>query len=300
MANNINANQRIDAISVSGKIHTIAPFHGTAIEWENNLLYIPSQGEIVIYDIDDNNTMPRIKIGDGETTVAKLPFFSSTDATQDVVILAEAQKYADNLIAEANLAQYTTEEEVKSIVDGVIASAADSETYNSLTKLVDYIDTHGGEAAEMAQAIETLEGDVKVLKEAPFTGIKTSDIEAWNSEIGAKALAETKTTTAEVKAQIEAYGYATANALATEKSEREAADAALNTAIEAAKADASNKDAVVLAEAQKYTDQAEADAIAAAEGKVNALASNVYTKEQTFTKDEVNAAIETAISWGEF
>ena len=53
-------------------------------------------------------------------------------------------------MTDANLGQYTTEKEVKEIVDGVIASAADSETYNSLTKLVNYIDTHGGEAAEMA------------------------------------------------------------------------------------------------------------------------------------------------------
>lgn len=61
----------------------------------------------------------------------------------------------------------------------------------------------------MAQAIETLEGDVKGLKEAPSAGIKATDIEAWNGEIGAKALAETKTTPAEVKTQIESYGYAT-------------------------------------------------------------------------------------------
>ena len=76
MANNINANQRIDAISVSGKIHTIAPFHDTAAEWDNNPLYIPAQGEIVIYDIDDNNDKSKFKIGDGETTVANLPFFT--------------------------------------------------------------------------------------------------------------------------------------------------------------------------------------------------------------------------------
>lgn len=120
-----------------------------------------------------------------------------------------AKNYVDQKFTDANLAQYTTEQEVKDIVDGVIAGAADSDTYNSLTKLVDYIDTHGGEAADMAEAIETLEGDVKGLKEAPSAGIKATDIEAWNGEIGAKALAGTKTTTAEVKTQIEAYGYAT-------------------------------------------------------------------------------------------
>lgn len=103
-----------------------------------------------------------------------------------------AKAYVDGKFTDANLAQYTTEQEVKDIVDGVIASAADSDTYNSLTKLVDYIDAHGGEATDMAEAIDALEKDVEGLKIAPSAGIKATDIEAWNGEIGAKALAATK------------------------------------------------------------------------------------------------------------
>lgn len=49
---------------------------------------------------------------------------------------------------------------------------------------------------------------------------------------------------------------------------------------------------------------AAAAAQSAAEAKVTELAGNTYTKEQTFTKDEVNAAIEEAVaeacSWGTF
>ena len=120
-----------------------------------------------------------------------------------------AKNYVDQKFTDANLAQYTTEQEVKDIVDGVIAGAADDETYNSLTKLVDYIDTHGGEAAEMAQAIETLEGKVGTLEGKPAYGITATQITNWDNEVGAKALAETKTTAAEVKTQIEAYKYAT-------------------------------------------------------------------------------------------
>lgn len=120
-----------------------------------------------------------------------------------------AKAYADGLITNANLDQYTTEQEVKDIVDGVIAGAVDGDTITGLANLVEYINTHGGEAAEMATAIDVLEGKVDNLEKAPAAGIKATDIEAWNGEIGAKALAETKTTTAEVKTQIEAYGYAT-------------------------------------------------------------------------------------------
>ena len=200
-----------------------------------------------------------------------------------------AKNYVDQKFTDANLDQYTTEQEVKDIVDGVIASAADKDTYNSLTKLVDYIDAHGGEATEMASAIDTLEGKVEVIEAKPAYGITATQISNWDNEVGAKELAASKTTTAEVKTQIEAYGYATTTELGNEKTRAEAKEAELAAAIEAAKTDASNKDVVVLSEAQKYAD-------AAAEGKVNALAGNVYTKEEVYTKSEV----EALLTWGSF
>ena len=60
--------------------------------------------------------------------------------------------------------------------------------------------------------------------------------------------------------------------------------------IAALKTEVGNQDAVVLAEAQKYSDTAKAEAIADAEGKVNALAGNVFTK----------AEAEALFTWGEF
>lgn len=63
-----------------------------------------------------------------------------------------------------------------------------------------------------------------------------------------------------------------------------------------------NQDVVVLAEAQKYTDQAEADAILAAktetETQVKALADTVYTQEQADAAIEL--AVTSACSWGSF
>ena len=86
----------------------------------------------------------------------------------------------------------------------------------------------------------------------------------------------------------------------------------VNAAIEAAKTDAANKDAVVLAEAQKGID-ANAAAVAANEEAIaknaediakKANSADVYAKAETYTQEEVNAAIEAALtaanSWGEF
>lgn len=235
------------------------------------------------------------------TTVSEVD--AQIDAKIDALKLAEtyeaigaetrAKAYADGLITNANLGQYTTEQEVKDIVDGVIAGAADSETYNSLTKLVDYIDTHGGEAADMAEAIETLEGDVKGLKEAPAAGIKATDIEAWNGEIGAKALAETKTTTAEVKDQIEAYGYATTGY----------ADGKATAAQTAAEATAAGALATARTE---ITAEIDADVKALADGQVKtnteAIAANAaaITSGDEATLTSAKAYTDGLLEWGSF
>ena len=50
-----------------------------------------------------------------------------------------------------------TEEEVDSRINEIIVGASDDKTITSLTALVDYIEAHGGDAAEMATAIEELE-----------------------------------------------------------------------------------------------------------------------------------------------
>lgn len=120
-----------------------------------------------------------------------------------------AKSYTNAQIEAANLAQYTTEQEVKDIVDAVVAGAVEGDTLTGLANLVEYLNTHGAEAKDMAAAIDVLEGKVEVIEDKPAYSILASDISNWNAEIGAKALAESKTTTAEVKAQIEAYGYAT-------------------------------------------------------------------------------------------
>ncbi len=49
----------------------------TQENWEKATNFIPLKGELIIYDIDANNTLRRIKIGDGTTPVNDLEFVSS-------------------------------------------------------------------------------------------------------------------------------------------------------------------------------------------------------------------------------
>ena len=80
--------------------------HASEAEWSSSSL-IPMQGELIIYDADNNYTYGRFKIGDGVHTVAELPF--TTDAIMAQMIATEA--YVTNLINQKSQVQIITWEE---------------------------------------------------------------------------------------------------------------------------------------------------------------------------------------------
>ena len=49
----------------------------TEAHWNLAENFIPRQGEVIIYSADDTHPFSRLKIGDGETLVASLPFVES-------------------------------------------------------------------------------------------------------------------------------------------------------------------------------------------------------------------------------
>lgn len=66
--------------------------HDTAENWAKATNFIPMQGEIIVYDIDENYDYERMKIGDGVTVVANLPF--SIAAISDEVVDFICQRYS--------------------------------------------------------------------------------------------------------------------------------------------------------------------------------------------------------------
>lgn len=50
--------------------------HDTEANWESEQLssFIPKLGELIVYDIDENYSYERFKIGDGKTSIKELPF----------------------------------------------------------------------------------------------------------------------------------------------------------------------------------------------------------------------------------
>ena len=48
--------------------------HDTEANWKLATNFIPKQGELIVYDVDDTHTYERFKIGDGSTVASSLPF----------------------------------------------------------------------------------------------------------------------------------------------------------------------------------------------------------------------------------
>jgi hypothetical protein len=131
-------------------------------------------------------------------------------ATAVATVLDGAPEKFDTLkeIA-AWIAEENTAEDAASLVTRVSALEEVKDDYKGAdTKLKE----------ELEGKIETIDNHSHSNK-AELDKIVDGDVTKWNTEIGAKALAESKTTTAEVKVQIEAYGYATISQVATAQQE---------------------------------------------------------------------------------
>lgn len=77
--------------------------HDTEQHWNLAENFIPKQGELIVYDIDDTHTYERFKIGDGKTLVSELPFANvtyseATTTTAGLMSAADKEKLDDNVV----------------------------------------------------------------------------------------------------------------------------------------------------------------------------------------------------------
>lgn len=248
-----------------------------------------------------------------------------TSADQDVIDQDFEDRIADlEAIDHDQLAKDASAAAVATVLDGApekfntlkeiaawIAEADTAEDAASLVTRVSALEAidHDAYVDADAELKEELEGKINAINnhshtfvESELNEIKAGDVAKWNAEIGAKALAETKTTTAEVKTQIEAYGYATeadltlaegriATLEAIDHDAYKSADATLKSELQA-EIDADVKVVNDAFEAYKTSNDTEVSK--------KANSADVYAKTETFTKDEVNALIEQAHTWGSF
>ena len=78
--------------------------HDTEANWLKAENFIPKQGEIIVYDVDDKYDYERFKIGDGKKTITQLSFYmiDQLDAKLEA-IMAELSKKAEISIEDSTL-----------------------------------------------------------------------------------------------------------------------------------------------------------------------------------------------------
>lgn len=269
-----------------------------------------------------------------EATEAKVAKLIGDDTNKSVREIANAELAAQLIPESAAEALNTLEEIAAWIQDHPGDVAAINKAIKDLQdKVVLGTDGNGKEYATVKayveSAIEALKiGDyatvaalgevarrVTALEGKPAVDITAEQIGNWNGEVGAKALAASKTTMAEVQAEITSRGYETVanveskiadaktavtsdlttkiNAAKGEAVARaEELDAAMNTrvqAVEAAKHTHGNKTVLdgITADKVESWDKAQANA----ETNANAYADTLFGKISALTDAEIDAAI---------
>ena len=53
--------------------------HDIESNWNRAVNFVPKQGEIIVYDIDEVYSYERFKIGDGQTLAMDLPFYLESE-----------------------------------------------------------------------------------------------------------------------------------------------------------------------------------------------------------------------------
>ena len=100
--------------------------HDIESNWEKALGFIPKTGELIVYDIDEKNLLPRIKIGDGKKAVNELPFItikidsslSIEGAAADAQVTGNILKAIIELVNEKQDKAISSPNEPENAIDG--------------------------------------------------------------------------------------------------------------------------------------------------------------------------------------
>ena len=81
--------------------------HDVEDKWSLVSDFIPNQGEIIVYDVDENYNYERFKIGDGVTAINELPFvdenlrknvaFIDENDSEDIIAVETGSPYAGTI-----------------------------------------------------------------------------------------------------------------------------------------------------------------------------------------------------------
>lgn len=81
--------------------------HDAEENWIKAVNFIPKQGEIIIYDVDNNYGYERLKVGDGVTNVNVLPFINDNKSV-DSELSETSENPVQNKVVNAAISNLNT------------------------------------------------------------------------------------------------------------------------------------------------------------------------------------------------
>lgn len=138
----------------------------TTANWEANKTVIPAAGE-PCYDLD----LKTLKIGDGVTTYENLPSIGGMEVDNLQALIASLQSDVTDLQTGSatmlskvetletkmdGTGEGTVDAKIDAKIDAFATSLTDDGKVNTLMELINYVQSHGEEAADMASDILTL------------------------------------------------------------------------------------------------------------------------------------------------
>lgn len=153
--------------------------HDTEANWNSHPSFIPDKSEIIVYDKDDNYDYPRIKIGDGVTTVVALPFIDDNTLTR----INNLQTEVDNVKASTSDEAINTK--VNTAIQDIGALSVDLNNADSGAIPYTNADMLGGILANQY----ALKSDIIAEGASSVTSIngKIGDVSLTYSDVGAAA-----------------------------------------------------------------------------------------------------------------
>lgn len=67
--------------------------HAVEADWVKATNFIPLQGEIIVYDVDETHDYERIKVGDGITLINELEFMNDFLVADEINAICENEDY---------------------------------------------------------------------------------------------------------------------------------------------------------------------------------------------------------------
>lgn len=175
--------------------------HDVETNWLKAVNFIPKQGEIIVYDIDDTYNYERFKIGDGKTLVSALPF--SNDALNAVINEVDSKvDEVSNLVGDVAVSEQINEaisnQAVATSSEAGLMSADDKTLLDNFRRT----DLGSMEGKTVGDLRTTLENWLNIVHDSPnaiATFRSSTFITQWNNEELTATLSSGATWTVELK-----------------------------------------------------------------------------------------------------